>query len=238
MSKQYSRIKEGLTDSSFSPLFWLLFVVGVVFVVAVLYVCGVFNVVGVNTSLSDNGADVFLKYLFIVVAVERAAAVFVGITQKQNRIDWTLRIKRLNEVLQSDNPHLSTLQQVYAREHKLIDELERAELIGEIGKVTDNDDREKHIGYLTSVKHIYEFQKAQFDSVANRYVSRIVFFSGMALALVGLSVFADLIVVSEEIAGYQLWFLKVSDILVTGGLLGGGSAGLNVLANKVSDSMA
>lgn len=67
------------------------------------------------------------------------------------------------------------------------------------------------------------------------YVTRIVFFAGIVLASFGLSIFGDLLSMANLESQYQIGLLRISDILVTGDLLGGGSAGLNLVANKVSD---
>jgi len=237
MTKEYAYIKDGLTDSTFNPLVWWGVVVIIVLVGSALFTFSSFTVVKVNENLSNIGADVFLKYLFIVVAVERAAAVFVGISHSQNKVDWSLRINRISEVLQKDSPHTAVLKQVYAREHRLIKQLEQDEIIGTIEDVPAHATDEAYLGYLTSAKHAYEFQRARFNSVANRYVGRIVFFAGIIMATLGLSIFQDLFQSIELVSEWQTWLLRLTDILVTGGLLGGGSAGLNAMANKMNEFM-
>ena len=92
MSEQYGHIKEGLTDRSFRPLPWTILTGLLVVVGSILYASNWFTVVGVSENLAELGTDVFLKYLFIVVAVERAAAVFVGMLRDQSKVDWSLRI--------------------------------------------------------------------------------------------------------------------------------------------------
>ena len=64
-----------------------------------LFTSNRFVLVSINEDLAELGADVFLKYLFIVVAVERWAAVFVEISRSQNEVDGSLRINRICEVL-------------------------------------------------------------------------------------------------------------------------------------------
>ena len=235
MSKKYNYIQDGLTDGSFDAKKWWGVLVIIVLVGSALYAFSNFTAVKVNDDLSDIGADVFLKYLFIVVAVERAAAVFVGISRSQNKFDWSLRINRINEVLQKDNPHTAVLKQVHAREHRIVKQLEQDGTIGKIDDVPASATEEDYLGYLTSTKHAYEFQRAKFNAVTNRYVSRIVFFAGIVLATLGLSIFQDLFSSSELVSVWQIWSLKLADILVTGGFLGGGSAGLNAVANKMSE---
>ena len=54
-------------------------------------------------------------------------------------------------------------------------------------------------------------------------------------AAMGLSLFHDLFQSSESQSTMQHAVLRFADILVTGGLLGGGSAGLNAVATKVTE---
>ena len=251
MSKQYTYIQKGLTDSSFRPLLWTIVTGVIVLLSSVLYVFNRFTVVSVNENLAELGGDVFLKYLFIVVAVERAAAVFVGISRSQSKVDWSRRINRISEILKKDNPPTAVLKQVYTREHRLVKELESANFIGIIDEVPANPTDDDYLGYLTSAKHAYEFQRARFNSVSNRYVARMVFFVGIFLAALGLSIFQDLLqnvnlvsAMKEQIdsgqmietgLAWQTGLLRFADIVITGGLLGGGSAGLNAIATKVTE---
>ena len=253
MAKEYGYIKEGLSDSRFKPLPWTILMGIIVIVGATLYAGSRFTVLGVNDDLLKQGGDVFLKYLFIVVAVERAAAVFVGMFRSQSNVDWSLRINRISEILQKENPPITVLKQVHAREQRLVKQLEKAEIIGTIDDVPKPAKADDYVGYLTSAKHAYEFQKARFDSVSNRYVARIVFFVGIFLAVLGLSVFQDLLkninlvaamdaeitsgAMTKKALAWQTGLLRFADIVVTGGLLGGGSAGLNAVANKVTEYM-
>ncbi len=248
MSKQYSYIQNGLTDQKFNQLPWTILTGFIIVVCAILYANNFFALIGIRENLVKMGADVFLKYLFIVVAVERAAAVFVSMFRNQNRVDWSLRINRISEILQKDNPSLAVLKQVYTREHRVIKQLENAEVIGHIDDVPSKPDEQDYIGFLTSVKHTYEFQRARFNSVSNRYIARIVFFVGILLAALGLSIFQDIfeniklleLAVENELLikiglAWQTAFLRIMDIIITGGLLGGGSAGLNAIGNKVTE---
>jgi hypothetical protein len=189
--------------------------------------------------------------MFIVVAVERSAAVFVGISRSKNKVDWSLRINRISEILQKDNPHTAVLKQVYQRENRLIKELENAQCIVKIDNIPKNPTDEDYLGYLTSAKHAYEYKRAGFNSISNRYVARTVFFAGIFLATLGLSIFQDLFqnmdlvsAMKEQIGNgemieaglaFQTALLRFADIIVTGGLLGGGSAGLNAIATRVTE---
>lgn len=251
MSDQYINIKKSLQDSSFRPIPWTILTCLIVIVGSILYANNLFTFVGVNEKLLESGADVFLKYLFIAIAIERAAAVYVGMLRNQGKVDWSLRINRLNEVLQKENPSIAVLKQIYSREHRLVTKLEKEEIIGEISDVPKTPSEQDYVGFLTSTKHAYEFQRARFNSVSNRRVSRIVFFLGIILATLGLSLFQDLFqnmdlvtameekiksgVLKETGLEWQTGLLRFADVMITGGLLGGGSAGLNSIANKVSE---
>lgn len=251
MPKQYNYVKEGLADKNFQPLPWLIITGFIVILGSFLFANSWFTVFGVRENLVELGGDVFLKYLFIVVAVERAADVFVGMYREQGEVDWTLRINRIREVLQKDNLSIEVLKQVYTREHRLITHLEKAEIIGKIDDVPQNPSIQDYVGFLTSAKQSYEFQRARFNSISNRYVARIVFFVGIILATLGLSIFQDILqnldlvaVMGNKIENHGLtktgllWqtgFMRFADIMVTGGLLGGGSVGLNSLSNRVTN---
>ena len=251
MQKQFDYINNGLSDDGFRTLPWAIITLFLILLGSILYATNSFAVLGVNTELAELGADVFLKYLFIVVAVERAAAVLVGMARNTGQVDWSLRINRISEILQKDEPVHAVLKQVYTREHRLIIKLQQAKTIGEISDVPEQATNEHYLGYLTSAKHAYEFQRARFTSVSNRYVARIVFFAGIILAILGLSVFRDLFqqtnlvmemadkiesgAMNAQGLAWQTGLLRFTDIIVTGGLLGGGSAGLNAAANKMSE---
>ena len=227
-------IEQGLTDKA-RPWVWLLFVVGVGVLSAHLYARNAYLLVDVNNGLSDVAVDVFGKYLVLVVAVERAATVFVGMFRNQSRVDWSLRIDRISEVLAQENAPTAVLKQVFARERRLIKKLEESSIIATIDDVSGATDEDEYRGYLTSAKHAYEFQRARFNSVSNRYVALAVFVVGIILAALGLSLFRDLFQQTPAPGAVQAGFLRLADIFVTGGLLGGGSAGLNAVVTKVSD---
>ena len=233
--KDDDNIEEGLTNR-FGIWRWGMVVVFAGLASSILYARNSYLFVGVNPHLTELGVDVFFKYTVLVVAVERAAAVFVGIGRNQNNVDWSLRIHRINEVLQKENPPTSVLKQVYARERRVINRLMEKGLTT-IDDVPDSPTKDAYIGYLTSAKHAYEFQRARFESVTNSYVASVVFVVGVILAALGLSLFQDLFHNPEQIRQFSEWqggFLRLADIFVTGGLLGGGSAGLNAMANKVT----
>ena len=238
MTQHHDAIEDGLTDTWHTkPWAILLLLVGLVSCVS--YACTLYSPVSVNENLAEVGADLFWKYFALVVAVERAAAVFVGMFRNQKRVDWSLRINRISEVLQMENPSSAILKQVHAREQRLIKKLENSRTIATIDAVPAAANENDYLGYLTLAKHAYEFQRARFNSVSNRYVARVVFCVGIILAALGLSLFQDLFQNSESVPvpAVHRALLRFADIFVTGGLLGGGSAGLNAVATKVAENV-
>jgi len=204
-----------------------------------LFLGGEISLLEVNDDLVGNGGDFFLKYFFLVVAIERAAAVFVEIFRKQSSINWTLRINRIAEVLNEDIPE-AVMKQVYARERRIVADLVKTGHLHAIDEVpTSNPTKGDYLGFLTSAKHGYEFLRAQYNAAGSRYVARIVFIVAVIFSAFGLSILQDIlgsftIVGENEIGGLQQGLLRFADTLITGGLLGGGSAGLNGVANKLN----
>jgi hypothetical protein len=246
MSDSINDMNIDMSDQSCHLLKWWAVICIVVIVLSGLYVIESFQIVTIKTNLHQVGSDVFLKYLFIVIAVERAVAVLVSMLRSPSKVDWSLRLKRVNQILAMENPHIADFKKAYALEKRLLKTLEVKELIGEFEedeslKEGKGDSQqsiiENYQGYLISVKHIYEFQQARFDAISKRYVDQAVFLSGVILAVLGVSLFNDLFESIHLLSGAQTWLLKIVDILITAGLLGGGSAGLNVVANKLSQSL-
>lgn len=234
-------LREGKIDST-GMMIGIVVVCGIVALAAAnIFADGDIVLLKAAEQLTENSGDVFLQYLFIVVAVERAAAVYVGILRGRGRMDWAQRIKRLREVLDATDTPTQVLARAYEREQKLVQQLVhqaviRVPIADIAGKTPASDD---YRGYLTAVKHAYEFHRGRFDTQANQYVARIVFAVGIFLAAMGFSIFHDLLnpnylAVASEL---QIGLIRFADILITGGLLGGGSAGLNFAASKVTASM-
>lgn len=235
-------INKGLTDQKTIYLYLIaVFTLVSTVVGLVLSATGALAAIGIKENLIMAFPDIMLKYMFIVAAVERSAAVFVGMFRNQGKVDWTLRINRLNEILGNPDTTLDMLVRVYEREKRVIDVLVKKQVTFpininiEYGPIPKLDDCK---AYLLAAKHVYEFQRATFNSISSRHVSKIVFVFGIVLASFGLSVFGDLMVFSNVTSSIQSLVLRLSDIIITGGLLGGGSAGLNVLANKLGEKVA
>lgn len=236
MPNAYDDVPRGLT-AKVPPWLWSVCVIAAGLISSLLYALNGYLLVDVNPNLTELGVDVFLKYVFLVAAVERAAAVFVGMFRNQSKVDWSLRINRISEILLKENPPTAVLKQVHARERRLIKRLEDESIIGRIDDVPESPVDDDYLGFLTSAKHAYEFQRARFNSISNRYVALAVFVGGIIMAALGLSLFRDLFHQLPEQGSVQAGLLRLADIFVTGGLLGGGSAGLNAVATKVTEFM-
>lgn len=205
---------------------------------AAAFATGSFSLLGINENLSETFADVLTKYLFIVLAIERAAAVFVSMSRHNQHVDWPMRINRINEVINKEQPVTHVLRLAYKRERRITEALQAKNRMEIIDSVDDDAKDEDYIGFLTATKHSYEFQRARFESQNSRYVARVVFFAGIFLAIMGLSLLDD-VITNIDLVNHpiQTGMIRFADIVITGGLLGGGSVGLNFLANRASAAL-
>ena len=229
-------LEQGLTDR-FRIWVWLVFMFGVGVIGAYQYAANAYILLDASQEPSNVGVDVFGKYLAIVVAVESLAAVFVGMFRDQSRIDWSGRIKSINKVLEKENTPIERLKNAFERERRQIERLKEHSIIVSIDDVPKKPVKDDYCGYLWAAKHAYEYELAEFDSVSNRYVALSVFVAGIILAALGLSLFRDVFQQTQAPSAAQAGLLRVFDIFITGGLLGGGSASLNAVITKVSDYM-
>jgi hypothetical protein len=202
---------------------------------AIGHAFGVFNIIAVKSDILQTIPDLIMRYALMMAAVERSAAVFVGMYRNQGKVDWSLRINRITETMAREES-ADIFARVCFRESKLIDELVAS---GKSMSIPYNAEMFNDVGYcrgfLASVKHAYEFQRARFNSISSRYISNIVYIAGIILAATGLSIFGDVLTIPDT--GAQMIVIRLCDIIITGGLLGGGSTGLNVLANKVGEKI-
>ena len=228
------RLEQGLVDRARRKEVFA-FVVGVGVVSALLYASDAYLLLKANPELSEILLEVLGKYLVLVVAVERASTVFIGMFRNQNRIHWTVRINRISEVLGQENPPTAVLRQAFKRERRLVKQLEEHAIIDKIDDIPKPASKDEYRGYLSSAKHAYEFLRARFYSISNRYVALVVLVVGVILAALGLSLFQDVFQQTSAPSAVQAGILRFADIFITGGLLGGGSAGLNAVIAKVSD---
>ena len=220
----------GLTDRITGIAVW----VGI----SLLAVCGIavdFETLTVRPDLNDIVYNVFIQYAGLAVAIERAAAVFVTMTRSKNQVEWEQRIRRVTKTLDEENPRIRVLQQLHDREQDRIRTLIRKGFMAHIASVEDNTNQDEYIGYLTAVKYAYEFQLARFQAIGRRYTSVGVLFAGIILAGLGLSLFDSVFANVQEASGMQHLALRLVDIVITGGLLGGGSAGISTMTTKIAE---
>ena len=194
-----------------------------------------FEVLTVRPNLNDIVYDIFIQYAGLAVAIERAAAVFVAMTRGKNQVEWEQRIRRVTKTLDEENPRIRVLQQIHDREQERLQALLRKGLMAQIAPVKDTTSRDEYIGYLTAVKYSYEFQLARYQAIGRRYTSVGVLFAGIVLAGLGLSLFDSMFVNVQDATGTHRGALRLVDIAITGGLLGGGSAGISTLTTKVAE---
>ena len=202
-------------------------------------------------DLASNWNDIFTKFIFIIVALERASSVWTGLYRNKTKRTWDRRVKRVRELLDAPKKELSLadLKMSYNREKLIIDKYKDQE--GFLGIDEPGDGKDEHgkynkelekddlLAYLRMTKHVYEFKRTIYEEITYEITTRIVFCGGIALSIIGLSLFKDIIDVDSidsNMAGHfsQMFSYRFADIVVTGGLLGGGSKGLSVLMNTMN----
>ena len=241
--KNQDPIEAGLTDETRGKTIWILAAAGVVGLVGVLWTMPGLTI---RDNLDEVISNIVLQYASLALAIERSAAVFVAMTRDRLRVDWVLRIDRLQQVLDQDQPRIRVLKQLHDREQNRIGQLKAKGLITELKAVREEriDGKEgldkeecieEYMGYLTAVKHVYEFQHARFQSVGRRYTAIGVFLAGIALAALGLSLFDSIFANIGQLSGMQGRILHYIDIVITGGLVGGGSTGINTIATRLTE---
>lgn len=231
------RIEAGLADVTEGRTQWILVAAGVAGAAGVIWTM---QILTIRSDLNQVMPDIFFQYASLALAIERAAAVFVAMTRDRIRVDWALRIDRLEQVLGQDQPRMRVLKQLHDREQNRINKLTAAGRMTRIRPVQDKLENkeectEEYMGYLTAVKHAYEFQQARFQSVSRRYTSVGVFLAGIALAALGLSLFGSIFENFEQLSGMQGRIVHYMDVVITGGLLGGGSTGINTIATMLTE---
>ena len=220
----------GLTDRITGPAVWG--------GISILVVCGIavdFGILSVRSDLNEIIYNVFIQYAGLAVAIERAAAVFVAMTRSENQVEWEQRIRRVTKTLDEENPRIRVLRQIHDREQDRIGTLIRKGFMAQIAPVEDQENQDEYIGYLTAVKYAYEFQLARFQAIGRRYTSVGVLSAGIVLAGLGLSLFDSVFEKVEDASAMQHLALRLVDIVITGGLLGGGSAGIGTMTTKIAE---
>ena len=149
--KNADRIEAGLTDVTQGRTHWIFAAAGAVGAAGVIWTM---QVLTIRSDLDQVISDIFFQYAGLALAIERAAAVFVAMTRDRLRVDWALRIDRLQQVLDQDQPRLRVLKQLYDREQNRIGKLTATGRMTRINPVEDTldnkEDRiEEYMGYLT-----------------------------------------------------------------------------------------
>lgn len=212
-------------------------------------------------DLASNWTDIFTKYFFIIVALERAVAVWVGVTRGVDNKAWKKRVDRLRGLFNRTNENpltLVELRRVYSREKKIIDDIQNKDssnsflgnpdpyVVNESDSLSEEKERDMLIAYLRVTLQIYEFKLSKFEEQSSALTTKLVFFGGLILAIVGISIVGDIIDASDLEACdgcFQFYLYRGVDIVITGGLMGGGSRGFSLFINtlkqvfqKVKDS--
>ncbi|GAA5214063.1 hypothetical protein ACFSJ3_03910 [Corallincola platygyrae] len=220
---------------------WRLYLAGglifIGFVAAGVWGFGDLKLLVVNEHLVESGGDIFLKYLFLALAIERAAAVFVSNYRNRKAVDWSLRISRIKETLDNAEQPVDVLSMVYGREIRVARGVLDSQMLDLLPKVKDGASAEEYRAVLLCLKHSYEFAKARHQSLCNRDITFFVFISGIVLAFLGLSILGDVLADIQGLNNTQEIFLRFADVLITGGLLGGGSSGLNFASTRFAELM-
>lgn len=212
-----------------------------------------------NEDLAENWQNIFTKYFFIIVALERAAAVWIGITRSQDKRAWEKRVIRLRQLFERESPDstnrltLAEVRVIFQRERKIIADIEandKAKFLGNPDPTIDssgkpikfNSDIEEMsalTAYLNVCKQVYEFKLAKFEEQSARQTTKLVFFGGLVLAIIGISLVSDIVNVSQLMAAealpFQKFLYRIVDVLITGGLIGGGSKGFSLFISTLNN---
>ena len=209
----------------------------------------------IDPDLTTKGTSFLLTYLLLIAAIERSSAVFVGIQRNPEQKTWQSRVARLNTVLDVEDDtkiDINKLRRVYQREKSVISKLEKDKVINPIESVPEeNPTVEEYVGYLTSARQVYRFQLTAYNAQTTKVVTRMVFVAGVFMAGFGLSIFEDILVPGTDAACTDLWTclknanvpklqqtaLRLGDVVITGGLIGGGSKSFNAFLNTVDQQL-
>lgn len=193
---------------------------------ALLFATGTFKNIGIDPELSTTGMDVLLTYVFVIVALERAAAVYVSVYRSSGKDKIQKRISRVKDALEPSSPE-DNLKESYRKENSIISSLPDEDTYKPVPLSVDKDGLptaapEKIRAYLKMVQESYEWKLTDYDNGTKQRASRIVFVGGVILAFIGLSILDNLLIIGT-LGDIQAGSYRFFDIIVTGGLLGGGS---------------
>ena len=190
--------------------------------------------------------DFLTKYLLVVIAVERSASIYVNIFRKREENKWLKRIARVSRAVEGENVTDTYIRQLYKKENVILDDLDPKTTIlpkhlaeAEDKEVKSSVKIEEVKGYLDSVLRIYQFKLSDYQSDTKRKASYLVFGGGIVLAFFGISILGDLVYLPnmDECMRLQCIGIRLFDILVTGGLLGGGSASFNKFIHIIQSAI-
>lgn len=209
----------------------------------------------IDPDLTTKGTSFLLTYFFLIAAIERASAVFVGIQRNPEQKTWQSRVARLTSLLDVEDDSkidINKLRRTYTREKSIIDKLEKENKIIPVENVPDDQPSvAEYVGYLTTVKQVYQFKLTAYNAETTKLVTRMVFVAGIFMAGVGLSIMEDILVPGPTSSCTDLWTclqtakvpqiqqtaLRLGDIIITGGLIGGGSKSFNSFLNTIDQYM-
>jgi len=171
------------------------------------------NVFDFKPGLVGNVDEIFIKYFFIIVAMERATAVWLGLDRNAKKRAWDRRVKRIREYVKRANPDslqpvyeptLTDLKQMYQRESKIIADINKnsspgstflgiidpyEKVDGKAPKHSDAHEKGLLLSYALITKQIYEFKLTQYEEQSYKLTTRMVFVGGVVLSFIGLSHF-------------------------------------------------
>lgn len=172
----------------------------------------------VDPMLFENGSSVFLKYSIIIIAVERAAQVYIGIRYETKK-------RSIKTKIASTQKEIKALET--QTENKKVSKDELPATIKDLKKLQSDDAQLQN--ELTD--HRNEVQ---------RIALKVVFFAGIVLAIGGLSILNDMFYTPDTWADcdegwckLQMYLFRGMDILITGGLIGGGSKSFHQFLSNI-----
>jgi len=172
----------------------------------------------IDPDLFSNGTSIFLKYGIIIIAVERAAQVYLGVRYEPTKRSIKTEISNIDDRIYHYN--------------------------SDIEKVGDDTN---HLQNLVGKRESLNTEKANINirlsdhrNKVQKVALRVVFFAGIILAICGLSILSDMVYTPDSWvdcnAGkcrLQIYLFRAIDILITGGLIGGGSKSFHQFLSNI-----
>ncbi len=228
-------------------LYYILVALLLCLIGSILYSNDAFSTIAIDPELSTKGTDVFLTYIFVVVALERATAVYLRIYRNKGKKNFEKRIARISATIGYDakKPEYNEkLRSSYLKEAPLFLTFKSKDPTvhqptlpvnpPEEGDALDKVKNEKLLSYFQMILEGYEYKLEDYENGTQRRAARFVFLGGVLMAIMGLSIFDDLLIISQNMQYGQSLLYKLLDILVTGGLIGGGSQSFAMLISTTN----